>query len=112
MLTILSKLLTIFSRLLRNGTRLAGLSNPCKAECTGAAIKCHGSCPCLETKPCDCPTDVWEPVCGEDGFTYINFCKAKCDKTRVLCKGACPCQNEKANTGSSCTTVEGLNCVF
>ncbi|XP_048357462.1 solute carrier organic anion transporter family member 1A2-like [Sphaerodactylus townsendi] len=28
---------------------------------------------------CECSTDVWDPVCGENGITYISACLAGCE---------------------------------
>ena len=42
--------------------------------------ECHESCFC---------TDIWAPVCGEDGHTYGNACEAECAGVGVAHEGPC-----------------------
>lgn len=28
---------------------------------------------------CNCPTKTWDPVCGENGFSYMSACLAGCE---------------------------------
>uniref|UniRef100_A0A8C5PDM5 Solute carrier organic anion transporter family member n=1 Tax=Leptobrachium leishanense TaxID=445787 RepID=A0A8C5PDM5_9ANUR len=28
---------------------------------------------------CDCPTDIWDPVCGDTGLSYVSACLAGCN---------------------------------
>ncbi|XP_075459057.1 solute carrier organic anion transporter family member 1A2-like isoform X2 [Ascaphus truei] len=30
---------------------------------------------------CDCPTDVWDPVCGDNGVAYVSACLAGCQSS-------------------------------
>ncbi|XP_018425818.1 PREDICTED: solute carrier organic anion transporter family member 1A2-like [Nanorana parkeri] len=31
---------------------------------------------------CDCPTDVWDPVCGDNGMAFVSACLAGCSSSR------------------------------
>ena len=100
--------------------------NPCDAECAGASINCHASCPCVARSKtwwsvfglwqccvlerCYCP-DKWEPVCGANAITYKTECWAKCNNIKVVCQGACPCQNEKANQVELSKPQTNLNAI-
>lgn len=37
---------------------------------------------------CGCP-DVLQPVCGDDGFSYINSCEANCHEATVVRSSRC-----------------------
>lgn len=28
---------------------------------------------------CNCPTKIWDPVCGNDGLSYMSACLAGCE---------------------------------
>ncbi len=44
----------------------------------------------------DCNLDV-RPVCGDDGYTYVNKCIAKLQQTEVLYEGKCNGEDVKEN---------------
>ena len=44
----------------------------------------------INSKPTLC-SDVYTPVCGEDGNTYPNECYAGRRSVNVACDGVCPC---------------------
>ena len=94
-------------------------SSFCIAECHHTLVRCTGSCPCLND---GCISDdSWNPVCGNDGITYLNAervsilnlnsilswfdnLKAKCNKhfgtetnVKPECDRACPCLTELAD---------------
>jgi hypothetical protein len=37
-----------------------------------------------------CPQNV-DPVCGEDGKTYVNKCYAALEEVKIVCEKECPC---------------------
>jgi len=43
---------------------------------------------CYIDKECLC-TDIYAPVCGENGVTYVNSCAAECDDIKYI-DGECP----------------------
>jgi hypothetical protein len=51
---------------------------------------------------CQCPSAVWEPVCGVDGNVYNAVCGADCVPVDIACVGECPCDPEGASCDIGC----------
>ena len=56
---------------------------------------------------CNCPLDLWEPVCGENGITYAYNCFAECEEVDYV-DGACyePCVLIDCAEGYECVNGE------
>ncbi|XP_069484526.1 solute carrier organic anion transporter family member 1A2-like isoform X2 [Ambystoma mexicanum] len=50
---------------------------------------------------CSCPTNIWDPVCGADGVTYVSACLAGCDSSITTGK-------HLELTNCSCVEASGL----
>lgn len=50
---------------------------------------------------CSCATNVWNPVCGANGVTYVSACLAGCDSSTLT-------GNELVLTNCSCVATPGL----
>ena len=52
---------------------------------------------------CQCPSAVWDPVCGVDGNTHNAVCGADCVPVDIACIGECPCDAGGASCDVGCT---------
>ncbi len=60
--------------------------------------------------PCGC-NDVWDPVCGSDSVTYINFCVASCEGVSIAYYGECE-TNPVGGCSDNSDCPPGFFCVF
>jgi len=66
-------------------------------------------------EPVSCPQN-YDPVCGEDNFTYSNYCYADIKKIKIKSKGVCPIvnapdviiTNPSANTTNNVPATPGV----
>jgi hypothetical protein len=60
--------------------------------CYSVQAQGSGKVACIDRErinpSCACPSD-WEPVCGCNGFTYVNSCLAKCAGITSWTEGPC-----------------------
>ena len=72
-----------------------------KGERFGPGCTCADGAPNCVFSGVNMCTDVWRPVCAEDGRTYDNECRAREGGVEVKCDGQCPC----SAAGSDCYEI-------
>ncbi|KAM4676552.1 solute carrier organic anion transporter family member 1A2-like isoform 1-T1 [Discoglossus pictus] len=81
---------------LYNGTEHVSYSNNLQSECN---------------LNCACPTDVWDPVCGDNGITYVSACLAGCESVEGSGQNMvfhnCSCVAAFSDTFSNVSAVLG-----
>uniref|UniRef100_A0A4W4G6I4 Solute carrier organic anion transporter family member n=1 Tax=Electrophorus electricus TaxID=8005 RepID=A0A4W4G6I4_ELEEL len=58
-------------------TDMAGITVPYQGEVEGGVLS---SC----NTECGCPMNQWDPVCGQNGVSYVSACYAGCNSTHGL----------------------------
>ena len=77
-----------------------------KGERFGPGCTCADGAPNCVFSGVNMCTDVWRPVCAEDGRTYDNECRAREGGVEVKCDGQCPC----SAAGSDCYEIYSPVC--
>jgi Cys-rich repeat protein len=84
----------------------------CAQGCAGDAdcalgFVCQDSVCRLDTGGCDCSAHPYDPVCGQDDFTYANTCELECEGVELAQPG--PCEQPGCSNDSDCPA--GMVCV-
>ncbi|XP_052646633.1 LOW QUALITY PROTEIN: solute carrier organic anion transporter family member 1A2-like [Harpia harpyja] len=62
-------------------------------------------------RDCDCPLKIWDPVCGNDGITYVSPCLAGCKASRGTGKSVvfenCTCVAASAFSSQNVSAILG-----
>ncbi|XP_062348580.1 solute carrier organic anion transporter family member 1C1-like isoform X2 [Cinclus cinclus] len=88
------------------------------SDVAGLTVSYHGTKPMTDYEPallsecnsgCLCSRNDWDPICGEDGVTYISACLAGCRASRSTGKGTvffnCSCVGTSESSQSSSAVV-------